>query len=84
LFDLVLASAKKGGNYPVIINAADEVAVDFFLEGKIKFNGIARAMNYIFNKTKKHKISRLSEVYYWDRWSRDKVKYYLRRYVVGR
>lgn len=32
---------KNGGTYPVVLNAANEIAVDLFLNGKIKFLEIA-------------------------------------------
>jgi len=40
-FDLVLASARKGGTAPTTAATADEVAVDAFLTGRIRFGDIA-------------------------------------------
>ncbi|TVR77651.1 MAG: 1-deoxy-D-xylulose-5-phosphate reductoisomerase [Chitinophagaceae bacterium] len=37
-------SMKKGGNMPCVLNAANEVAVDAFLKGKIKFLQIAETV----------------------------------------
>jgi len=39
-FDLALASFRKGGSYPIVVNAANEVAVELFLKGHIKFTDI--------------------------------------------
>ncbi len=39
-FPLVLEGIKKGKNYPCAISAADEVAVNLFLQGLIKFTDI--------------------------------------------
>jgi 1-deoxy-D-xylulose-5-phosphate reductoisomerase len=36
-FPLIIEAAQKGGNQMVIVNAANEAAVQLFLEGKIKF-----------------------------------------------
>ena len=60
-----------------MVNAADEVAVRFFLEEKIRFYDIYRAVEYIFSKTKKDKVSNLKGVYFWDRWARAKTEEFL-------
>ncbi len=38
---LALDAARLGGTYPAALCAADEVAVEFFLQGKIRFTDIA-------------------------------------------
>jgi 1-deoxy-D-xylulose-5-phosphate reductoisomerase len=38
---LAIEAGKKGGTYPTALCAADEVAVDMFLAGRIKFTDIA-------------------------------------------
>jgi 1-deoxy-D-xylulose-5-phosphate reductoisomerase len=43
-FDLVLMAGKQGGTYPAVANASSEMAVKLFLEGKIGFNDIYKAM----------------------------------------
>ena len=43
-FDLVLEGAKAGGTYPAVVNGANEVAVRLFLEGKIGYNDIYKAI----------------------------------------
>jgi 1-deoxy-D-xylulose-5-phosphate reductoisomerase len=37
---LGIEAGKKGGTYPAVLCAADEVAVDLFLAGRIKFTAI--------------------------------------------
>jgi len=39
-FELVIAAARRGGNAPTIVNAANEVAVGAFLSGEIAFRAI--------------------------------------------
>lgn len=41
-FDLALRCGEKGGTLPCVLNAADEVAVNAFLKGKIAFTDIYR------------------------------------------
>ncbi len=43
-FNLVLQSAKTGGLYPAIANGANERAVELFLQGKIGYNDIYKAI----------------------------------------
>jgi 1-deoxy-D-xylulose-5-phosphate reductoisomerase len=39
---LAIAAGKKGNTFPAILSAADEEAVNLFMEGKIKFGDIGR------------------------------------------
>ena len=41
-FSLAIEAGKKGGTYPAVLSAADEVAVQAFLDGKISYGGIRR------------------------------------------
>ena len=43
-FDLALACGEQGGIMPCVLNAADEVAVQAFLEGEIAFTDIHRVV----------------------------------------
>ena len=43
-FNLVLDAAKQGGDYPAVANAASEMAVKLFLEGKIGYNDIYKSI----------------------------------------
>ncbi len=42
LLELAYYVGKKAGAYPIILTVADEIAVNMFLEGKIKFTDIYR------------------------------------------
>lgn len=78
LLDIILKGAGRGGNSLVILNGCDEVAVEHFLSGKIKFTDIYKAMNYIFSYYKPAKLKTLDDVFYWDNWAKEKTKEYLR------
>ena len=41
-FPLAVEAAQRGGTYPAVLSAADEVAVQAFLDGKIGYAGIHR------------------------------------------
>lgn len=49
---LAYKAIKQGGIIPTAMNAANEIAVSAFLEGKIKFTDIARVVEETMNKTK--------------------------------
>lgn len=44
-------AAEAGGAHCIALNAADEVAVAAFLDGRIGFNGIARTIESVLSKT---------------------------------
>ncbi|HEY0308565.1 MAG TPA: 1-deoxy-D-xylulose-5-phosphate reductoisomerase [Acidobacteriaceae bacterium] len=48
---LAYEAAETGGTACVALNAADEVAVAAFLEGRISFNGIARTIEAVLART---------------------------------
>ena len=54
---------KKGGSYPLIFNTANEVAVNYFLEKKIKFLDILKIIKKILSKSKNYKINKIDDVY---------------------
>ena len=54
---------KKGGSYPLILNTANEVAVNYFLEKKIKFLDILKIIKKILSKSKNYKINKIDDVY---------------------
>jgi len=64
---------RMGGSAPVVFNAANEVAVEEFLAGRIKFVTIVELIEHCVNK---HDIKRrvsLEEIYEADAWARREV-----------
>ncbi len=71
--ELALRAAGKGGTMPVVLNAANEVAVQAFLSGKISFPDIPVIVRSMMDK---HKITRkpsLEVILQTDKETRDKV-----------
>ena len=79
LLKLILQAAKKEDNSLAVLNACDEVAIDYFLKEKIKFMDIHKVMEYIFQRYPSKKIKNIEDVFYWDSWGRTKTKEYLER-----
>jgi 1-deoxy-D-xylulose-5-phosphate reductoisomerase len=48
---LAYEAAEAGGAHCIALNAADEIAVAAFLDGRISFNGIARTIESVLAKT---------------------------------
>lgn len=68
-FDVI----KTGGTAPCILNAANEVAVDKFLKGKIKFSQIAVLIDKALNNIENHSDPDIDTIFECDRKTREFV-----------
>ena len=59
---LARESLRKMGAYPCAFNAADEVAVEAFLERRIPFSGIAEVIERVLSRTPKVRMAAISDV----------------------
>ncbi|HUL18656.1 MAG TPA: 1-deoxy-D-xylulose-5-phosphate reductoisomerase [Steroidobacteraceae bacterium] len=59
---LAQAAARAGGLYPVLLNAANEVAVQAFLEGRLNFPGIAAVIEAVVQRGTGRAAGGLEEV----------------------
>jgi 1-deoxy-D-xylulose-5-phosphate reductoisomerase len=64
---------KLGGSYPVVLNAANEAAVDLFLSERIKFSEIPCLINSALEKHKGSNILEIENIIEIDKWSRQHV-----------
>jgi len=64
---------SEGGTSPCILNAANEIAVDSFLKGKIKFTQIPELIETALNKIEKKNIFELDDVFETDFKTREFV-----------
>ena len=73
---LVLArkSLEEKGSYPVVLNGANEEAVNLFLKNKIKFNQIIKIVEKVISLHKPKKEVSLEEIYEIDKWAKEKVR----------
>lgn len=67
-FSLALDAALRGHSYPVVLSAADEVAVNAFLKGKIRFTDIHRVVERVVDAHRPGKADSLEEVFAADAW----------------
>ncbi len=61
---------SMGGTAPAVLNAADEVAVEMFLQGRIGFTGIYRLISEVLSRHSVKEASSLDAVMEADRWAR--------------
>jgi 1-deoxy-D-xylulose-5-phosphate reductoisomerase len=67
---LAFQAMRSGASAPVTLNAANEVAVDAFLDGRIGFEGIARLVGDVMERTAVTGVQNLDDVLEHDRQAR--------------
>jgi 1-deoxy-D-xylulose-5-phosphate reductoisomerase len=68
---LAREAAEAGGTAPAVLNAANEVAVAAFLEGRLGFPGIPRLIQAVLERHQNRPANALAAVLEADRWARD-------------
>ena len=68
---LALQSEESGGSMPAVLNAANEVAVDAFLKGKIGFLRIPDLIENVMDKHRTQHIASIETVIEVDAWARE-------------
>jgi 1-deoxy-D-xylulose-5-phosphate reductoisomerase len=64
LLKLAVECGKKGGVYPTVLTVADEIAVNFFLEERIKFTDIHKIILDTLEKFDYNKLDSVDDVFY--------------------
>ncbi|MFW5976703.1 MAG: 1-deoxy-D-xylulose-5-phosphate reductoisomerase [Bacillota bacterium] len=72
--DLAFSAGEIGGSMPVVLNAANEVAVDAFLNYKISFNQIPEIIEKVMEKHSKMNKFTLEDIFNIDDWTRRKAE----------
>ncbi|MGA7227615.1 MAG: 1-deoxy-D-xylulose-5-phosphate reductoisomerase [Acidimicrobiia bacterium] len=68
--DLAFEAGRKGGSAPAVLNAADEVAVAAFLQGRLEFLGIADVVERTLDKVAWRELAGVDDVLEVDREAR--------------
>lgn len=71
---LAYEAGRKGGTMPVVYNAANEEAVNAFLDGRIKFMDISAVVGDAMSFHKNTPASSLKVVLEADRWARERSR----------
>jgi 1-deoxy-D-xylulose-5-phosphate reductoisomerase len=69
---------EQGGSYPIEINATNEVAVDAFLNKKIKFTQISELIEIALNEAKSSTVKNIEDILVVDLQARMKAKHLLK------
>jgi 1-deoxy-D-xylulose-5-phosphate reductoisomerase len=71
---LAYDALRAGGTAPVVLNAANEIAVEAFLEGRLPFPGIARVIEDTLAAHDVQHAGTLDDVRAADRWAREHAR----------
>jgi 1-deoxy-D-xylulose-5-phosphate reductoisomerase len=71
---LAYQALASGESMPTVLNAANEVAVEAFLGGRIKFTDIPRTIEKTMAVHQPHALTTIEEVLFVDRWGREKTR----------
>lgn len=74
---LAIHVGRTGGTLPSVLNAADEVAVDAFLNERIKFSDIYRVIEKVVSRHKVVKNPTLDKILDADQWAREETKRFI-------
>ncbi len=74
---LAFEAAHAGGTYPAVLNAADEVAVEAFLAGRLGFTEIPRLIESVLDQHEAASDDTLENILAADRWARRQAQHYL-------
>lgn len=67
---LAREAGKAGGTMPVVLNAANEIAVNAFLNGRIKFLDIPDIISDVMSRHDRKQVTELDDILAADRWAR--------------
>ena len=72
--ELTLKAAGTGGTAPSVLCAADEIAVELFMQASIKFTDIARLVELALQEHQSISHPTLDQILAADNWAREKTK----------
>jgi 1-deoxy-D-xylulose-5-phosphate reductoisomerase len=77
--ELAYKTLASGGTFPAVLNAADEVAVESFLERTIPFTGIYRTIAEVLERHTPTSAGSIEDILEADRWARETAKAVVKR-----
>ena len=70
---LCYEALRRGGNYPAVLSAANEIAVQEFLDSNLPFPNISKVVSEVLDDTELSMISCYEDVLEADRWGRSRA-----------
>ena len=80
---LASAAARQGGTAPCILNAANEVAVHAFLDGRLRFLEIPEVIEHTLEQLDSEPVSSFESLYEADRRARELAGHTVARLLTG-
>jgi 1-deoxy-D-xylulose-5-phosphate reductoisomerase len=81
-FRLGVSAGEAGGCAPAVFNAANEVAVAAFLDGRLSFPGIAATIAQTLERWPGGPLSALEDVLHADAWARRTAEHFMGEYAL--
>ena len=79
---LAREAIRRGGTAPAVLNAANEVAVEAFLDRRLPFTGIAEAIEQVLSEMDAQPLASLEQVYAVDVEARAAAARFVSRYAA--
>jgi 1-deoxy-D-xylulose-5-phosphate reductoisomerase len=76
---LAAEAIRRGGTAPAILNAANEIAVESFLDGRLGFTGIPEIIDAVLGESPIEALASLEQVYAADIEARALARRYVSR-----
>lgn len=73
-FDLAIEAGRAGGTTPCVLNAADEVAVEAFLEGKLTLGAVPEVIARVLEAHTVEPVESLEQLRRVDAWARAEAR----------
>jgi 1-deoxy-D-xylulose-5-phosphate reductoisomerase len=77
--ELAYGAIREGGTMPVVLNGANEVAVEAFLEGRIGFRDIHNIIDEAMQRHAARRPKEISEILVVDAWAREQASLLVNR-----
>jgi len=81
---LAYRALGEGESMPAVMNAANEIAVEAFLDGRLSYLQIARLIEKTMDAHQAHRLSSIEEVLEADRWGRATARDICTTFQTGR
>ncbi len=77
--DLAYAAGRAGGTAPAVLNGANEIAVEAFLQGRIRFTDMAATIKEVLSRHERDEVRSVEDVLRADRWARETAQSIIER-----
>jgi len=71
---LAIEACREGGTMPVVLNAANEIAVECFLAEKVGFARIPEIIDEVMDKHQVKEYTEINDIFAADRWARQQAR----------